>query len=44
MVFPQSYCQKHSLNHKRRDSDDSDDDGKKKHMTAEERSLARREK
>ncbi len=40
----QSYCQKHSLNQKRRDSEDSDDDGKKKHMTAEERSLARREK
>jgi hypothetical protein len=41
----QSYCQKHSLNQKRRDSDDSDDEkGKKKHMTAEERSLAKRQK
>ncbi len=41
----QSYCQKHSLNQKRRDSEDSDDDkGKKKHMTAEERSLAKRQK
>ncbi|XP_059079070.1 PHD finger protein rhinoceros-like [Tigriopus californicus] len=41
-----SYCQKHSLNQKRRDSEDSDDDekGKKKHLTAEERSALRREK
>ena len=42
----QSYCQRHSLNQKRKDSDDSEDEskGKQKHMTAEERSLARRQK
>ena len=42
----QSYCQRHSLNQKRKDSDDSEDEskGKRKHMTAEERSLARRQK
>ena len=42
----QSYCQKHSMNQKRRVSEDSDDDtkGKRKTMTAEERSLARRQK
>ena len=41
-----SYCQKHSMNQKRRESEDSDDDtkGKRKTMTAEERSLARRQK
>ena len=44
--FFQSYCQRHSLNQKRKDSDDSEDEskGKRKHMTAEERSLARRQK
>ena len=41
----QSYCQNHSLNQKRKDLDDFDDEnGKRKHMTAEERSLARRQK
>ena len=40
-----SYCQRHSVNQKRRDSEDSDDEsGKKKHMTAEERSIAKRQK
>ena len=38
----QSYCQKHSLNQKRRDSDDSDDEKlKKKNMTEEERDQAK---
>ena len=37
-----SYCQKHSLNQKRRDSDDSDDEKlKKKNMTEEERDQAK---
>ena len=41
-----SYCQMHSMNQKRRESEDSDDDtkGKKKSKTAEERSLERRQK
>jgi len=40
-----SYCQNHSLNQKRKDLDDFDEEnGKRKHMTAEERSLARRQK
>ena len=44
-LFFQSYCQNHSLNKKQKDIDDFDDDnGRKKHMTAEERSLARRQK
>ena len=38
----QSYCQKHSLNQKRRDSDDSDDEKlKKKNMTEEESDQAK---
>ena len=45
IIYLQSYCQNHSLNQKRKDLDDFDDEnGKRKHMTAEERSLARRQK
>ena len=41
----QSYCQNHSLNKKAGNVEDFDDEkGQKKSMTAEERSLARRQK